>query len=210
MDVPSDQRFHLLGMSGSLRKGSNSSAILRTLRDGLSPDTEMSIFDIGRLPLFNEDDDGKDGPPPAAADLRQEVRKADAIVVVTPEYNHGIPGVLKNAIDWASRPGYDCPLKNKPVKIMTVATSPLGGARAQAWLQEAFVSTLSRVVAGKQVIIGSVGAKVKDGRLVHEDTYLFALNAIDDLIAEACLVQGRPARVIPDAWKRKQPSGPPR
>ena len=207
MDVPSHQRFRLLGLSGSLRRGSNSSAILRALAAGLSPDTEMTIVGLGDLPLFNEDEDIGAGPPAVAA-LRSAVRAADGIVVVTPEYNHGIPGVMKNAIDWASRPGYDCPLKNKPVKIMTVASSPLGGARAQAWLQEAFVSTLSRVVPGKQVIIGSVESKVRDGVLVHEDTALFALDAIDHLIDEICLIQRRPARIVPPAWKRKAPSTP--
>lgn len=208
-DVPQHQRFRLVGWSGSLRRASSSSAILRTLQAGLTPDVTMEIVGLGDLPLYNEDIDEGDGPPAVAA-LRAAVRAADGIVVVSPEYNHGIPGVMKNAIDWASRPGYDCPLKNKPVKIMTVASSPLGGARAQAWLQEAFVATLSRVVPGKQVIIGSVEQKVKDGRLVHEDTALFALAAIDHLLDEITLVQRRPDRVIPDAWKRKSPSKPPR
>ena len=209
MDVPPHQSFRLLGWSGSLRRASSSSAILRTLGTRLSPDTQMQIVGLGDLPLFNEDLDVDGGPDPVAH-LRKAVRAADGIVVVTPEYNHGIPGVLKNAIDWASRPGYDCPLKEKPVKIMTVAASPLGGARAQAWLQEAFVSTLSRVVPGKQVIIGSVESKIKDGALIHEDTALFALDTIDHLLDEICLIQRRPARVIPDAWKRKAPSKPAR
>ncbi|CAN0254969.1 unnamed protein product, partial [Phaeothamnion confervicola] len=191
MDVPPHQRFKLLGLSGSLRKASNSTAVLRTLQAGLTPDAEMEIVPLDDIPPFNEDHDVGPGPGGVPA-LRRAVRSADAIVIVSPEYNHGIPGHLKNAIDWASRPGYDGPLKNKPIKIMTIATSPLGGARAQAWLQEVFSSTLSRVVPGKQVIIGAVEGKVKDGRLVHEDTLIFALNSIDELLDEACLVQGRP------------------
>lgn len=209
MNVPRDQRFRLLGLSGSLRKASNATAILRTLQAHLTPDIEMEIVPLDDIPPFNEDLDVGDGPASVAA-LRRAVRVCDAIVIVSPEYNHGIPGHLKNAIDWASRPGYDGPLKNKPVKIMTIATSPLGGARAQAWLNEVFAATLSRVVPGKQVIIGSVEAKVKDGMLVHEDTLIFALNSIDDVIEEACLVQGRPKRVIPDAWKRRKLDKPPR
>ena len=208
-DVPQHQRFRLLGWSGSLRRASSSSAVLRALQQGLTPDVEMAIVGLGDLPLYNEDIDQGDGPPSVAA-LRAAVRAADGIVVVSPEYNHGIPGVMKNAIDWASRPGYDCPLKDKPVKIMTVASSPLGGARAQAWLHESFVATLSRVVPGKQVIIGSVGQKVKDGQLIHEDTALFALAAIDHLLDEICLVQRRPERIVPQAWKRKAPSAPAR
>lgn len=209
MDVPQHQRFKLLGLSGSLRRASNSTAILRTLKAGLTPDIEMEIVPLDDIPPYNEDHDIGEGPALVAA-LRRAVIACDGIVVVSPEYNHGIPGHLKNAIDWASRPGYDGPLKHKPVKIMTIASSPLGGARAQAWLNEVFASTISRVVPGKQVIVGGVEAKVKDGRLVHEDTLIFALNAIDDLVAEVCLVQGRPKRVIPAAWQRRKLDKPPR
>lgn len=209
MDVSQHQRFKLLGLSGSLRKGSNSSAILRTLRDNLTPDIAMEIVPLDDIPPFNEDHDVGEGPPSVAV-LRRAVRVCDGIVIVSPEYNHGIPGHLKNAIDWASRPGYDGPLKNKPIKIMTIASSPLGGARAQSWLNEVFASTLSRVVPGKQVIIGSVEAKVKDGRLAHEDTLIFALNAIDDVVDEVCLLQGRPKRIVPDAWRRRTLDKPPR
>lgn len=209
MDVPQHQRFKLLGLSGSLRNASNSTAVLRTLRDNLTPDIAMEIVPLDDIPPYNEDHDIGEGPAGVAA-LRRAVIACDGMVIVSPEYNHGIPGHLKNAIDWASRPGYDGPLKNKPIKIMTIASSPLGGARAQAWLNEVFASTLSRVVPGKQVIIGSVESKVKDGKLVHDDTLIFALNAIDDVIDEACLVQGRPKRVIPDAWQRRKLDKPPR
>ncbi len=209
MDVPQHQRFKLLGLSGSLRRAANSTAILRTLKAGLTPDVVMEIVALDDIPPYNEDTDVGEGPAGVAA-LRRAVIACDAIVIVSPEYNHGIPGHLKNAIDWASRPGYDGPLKSKPVKIMTIATSPLGGARAQAWLNEVFAATLSRVVPGKQVVIGGVGQKVQDGRLVHEDTLIFALNAIDDLLDEACLVQGRPKRVIPADWQRRKLDKPPR
>lgn len=209
MDVPAHQRFRLLGLSGSLRKASNSTAVLKTLQAGLTPDVEMEIVALDDIPPFNEDHDIGDGPA-GVPRLRKAVRACDGVVIVSPEYNHGIPGHLKNAIDWASRPGYDGPLKNKPIKIMTIASSPLGGARAQAWLNEVFASTLSRVVPGKQVIIGGIEAKVRDGRLVHEDTLIFALNSIDDVLDEACLVQGRPKRVVPVAWQRRELDEPPR
>ena len=209
MDIPAHQRFRLLGLSGSLRKASNSTAILRTLQASLTPDIAMDIVPLDDIPPYNEDHDVGEGPAGVPA-LRRAVIACDGIVIVSPEYNHGIPGHLKNAIDWASRPGYDGPLKQKPVKIMTIASSPLGGARAQAWLNEVFASTLSRVVPGKQVIIGSVVSKVKDGRLIHDDTLVFALNSIDELVDEACLVQGRPKRVIPEAWQRRKLDKPPR
>ena len=94
MDVPSDQRFKLLGLSGSLRRQSCSSAILRTLRDNLTPDVAMEIAGIDEIPPFNEDHDVGDGPPSVAV-LRRLMRACDGIVIVSPEYNHGIPSTSR-------------------------------------------------------------------------------------------------------------------
>ena len=201
--------YRLLGICGSLRANSFSCAVLTALAKAVAAKAEFECADVGAVPHFNHDL-FVDPLPQGVRALHDQIAAADGLLIVSPEYNHGIPGHLKNAIDWASRPGYDGPFKHKPIKIMTIATSPLGGARAQAWLNEVFASTLSRVVPGKQVIVGGVEAKVKDGKLAHEDTLIFALNSIDDLLDEACLVQGRPKRVIPDAWQRRKLDKPPR
>jgi chromate reductase len=117
--------------------------------------------------------------------------------VISPEYNHGISGVLKNAIDWVSRPGYESVLKNKPVVVMSASNSPLGGVRAQLQLRETFASTLSRVVARRQVVIGQAAQKIADGKLTDEATLDFIGDAIADLMDEIDLV-----RRIPDIQSR--------
>lgn len=141
----------------------------------------------------NEDDEGK-GTYSLVAELKAAIAAADALVVVSPEYNHGIPSVLKNAIDWASRPVEGSALASKPVSVMTAAPSPLGGARARAQLRETFAATASRVMANRRVVIGGVGMKTKDGRLVDQPTLAFALAAIDVLLAEVRML--RAGRVV--------------
>jgi chromate reductase len=98
-------------------------------------------------------------------------------------------GVLKNAIDWVSRPGYDSVLKDKPVSIMTAAPSMMGGVRAQAQLRETFASTVSRVMANRQVVINNAKSKISDGKLTDQPTLEFALKAIDLLIEEVKLLE---------------------
>ena len=93
------------------------------------------------------------------------------------------------SIDWVSRPGYDSVLKNKPVLVMSVSNSPLGGARAQAQLRETFASTLSRVIARRQVVIGQATKKVADGRLIDEPTLAFIGDAVGDLLDEINLLR---------------------
>ena len=178
----------LMGVSGSIRAGSYCTAILRTLGDALPDGVMMNIFGLGDIPPYNEDDEGE-RLPPAIADLRTAITQADGMVVISPEYNHGMSGVLKNAIDWASRPGYASILKDKPVTVMTAGPSMLGGARAQMQLRETFASTLSRVMAHRQVCIGNVANKVEDGRLVDQPTIDFAMSTIHLLLDEVRLLR---------------------
>ena len=117
------------------------------------------------------------------------IETADGLVVISPEYNHGISGVLKNAVDLVSRPGYESVLKNKPVLVMSTSNSPLGGVRAQLQLRETFASTLSRVVARRQIVIGQAPKKIVDGRLVDEANLTFIADAIGDLLDEISLVR---------------------
>ena len=208
MDAPANRPFRLLGLSGSIRRGSNSTAVLRTLKESLPADVELTILGLESIPLYNEDDD-TDTPPAPVAVLRRAIVEADGLVVITPEYNHGISGVLKNALDWASRPSDSAPLVNKPVTTMTSASSILGGVRAQAQLNETLHGTFSRLVPGRQVVIGNAKQKVKDGRLIDEATRLFALNAIERLLDEICMVQRRPPRSSPEeAARRAMAKGP--
>ena len=180
--------FHLLGISGSLRHGSASTAVLTTIAERLPPDATMTLAPLGRLPLYNEDEDRADALH-SVETFRAAVDAADGLVVISPEYNHGLSGVLKNAVDWISRPGYDSVLKNKPVLVISTSNSPLGGVRAQMQLRETFASTLSRVVARRQVVIGQAQKKVVGGRLADEATLAFIADAVGDLLDEIGLLR---------------------
>src|SRR6202012_5271462 len=167
----------LLGLPGSLRKASFSRATLIGLRDNLP---EKVTFDIHepQLPLYNEDDDRRNGPEQVVK-FRDAIKNSDGIVIVTPEYNHGIPGVLKNALDWASRPFGQSVLMGKPVLVISVSPAFTGGVRAHYQVNETLHAIQARAVRGPQVVIGSASEKIRDGRLVDEVTLRFALTAVD-------------------------------
>ncbi|MEP9351410.1 NADPH-dependent FMN reductase [Xanthobacter sp. KR7-225] len=182
-------KVRLLGLSGSIRSRSTNTSILRTLAERIGPRVELSVLDLGGLPPYNADLDTFNGPA-AVADLRTRIADADGLVIASPEYNYGIPGVLKNAIDWASRPAFRSPLKGKPALVMTSSSGTLGGARAQAQIRETLASALCRVVPGRQIAVPSIDDKTQDGRLVHEPTIDLMLAAIAGLLDEIDLVAG--------------------
>jgi chromate reductase, NAD(P)H dehydrogenase (quinone) len=173
----------LIGLSGSIRKESTNTIILQTLAEKLAGKAVLDVFPLNDIPLYNSDLEGDLIPEPVCA-LRAAVAASDGIILSSPEYNHGMSGVLKNALDWVSRPAFNSPLKGKPALLMTSSPGYVGGARAHAQMQETLTSALSRVVARPQVVIASVGHKIADGKLVDEPTIQFALAAIDDLLRE--------------------------
>ena len=179
-------RVRLLGIAGSLRRDSHSLAILRGLQAALGPDVGLDIRDV-RLPLYDEDEDGP-ASPDAVRDFRHAIAESDGLVISTPEYNHGIPGVLKNALDWASRPYGRSVLTGKPFLVVSSSPAFTGGVRAQTQVNETLMSVQALPVLGPQVVIGGVADKVRDGRLVDADSLRFALSAVDRLIA-ACVRQ---------------------
>jgi chromate reductase, NAD(P)H dehydrogenase (quinone) len=180
--------YRLLGLSGSLRRGAYSTAVLETLSDAVAPRAATVFADIGTLPHYDQDLDGADAPAPVAL-LRRQIGEADGLVVVSSEFNHGIPGVLKNAIDWASRPAFASTLIGKPVLIVTSSPAFTGGVRAQARLRETFAATLSRPVVTAEVVIGQVHHKIADGRLIDQISIDFALRAYDALFREIDLLR---------------------
>jgi chromate reductase len=181
-------RTRLVGLPGSLRKSSYSKAALLGLQESLKPTAELTIHDLG-LPLYNEDEDGPAAPDEVRA-FRDTLRVSDGVVIVTPEYNHGMPGVLKNALDWASRPFGQSVLIDKPVLVISVSPAFTGGVRAQAQVNETLLAIQARVVSGPQVVIGNIGDKIRNGLLVDEACLDFALGALDRLIAMAGNVGG--------------------
>src|SRR5687767_819254 len=127
----------ILGIAGSLRKGSFNRAALRAAQTLVPADATLETFDLDGIPPFNEDDEKT--LPSRVAELKAGIRGADAILIVTPEYNYSIPGVLKNAIDWGSRPYGDNAWDGKPVAIMGASVGALGTARAQYHLRQTFI-----------------------------------------------------------------------
>jgi chromate reductase len=123
-------QLRLLGLSGSLRRASNSTAVLRSLRDALATRAALNIFPLHAVPLYNEDDDA-DAPESVRA-LRSAIEASDGVIMISPEYNHGMSGVLKNALDWASRPFGRSTLKSKPVLTMTASPAFTGGVRGSS------------------------------------------------------------------------------
>ena len=176
-------QLRLLGLSGSLRRASNSTAVLRGLQDALAPKARLDIFSLHGLPLYNEDEDGEHAPESVRA-LRSAIETTDGVIMVSPEYNHGMSGVLKNALDWASRPYGRSALRGKPVLTMTASPAFTGGVRAQQQMNETLASIPARPVLRPQIVIGGVHEKVSDGRLVDEATLRFAQAGVDDLLEE--------------------------
>lgn len=163
------KQITVLGISGSLRKGSYNSAALReALR--LAPEgMRIEIADIAQIPLYNEDVYAQ-GFPPAVERLREQIRAADALLIVTPEYNYSMPGVLKNAIDWVSRPP-DQPFAGKPAAVMGVSAGRFGTARAQYHLRQSMVFLDLHLLNKPEVMIGNAGQLFDDaGALTDEAT----------------------------------------
>jgi chromate reductase len=127
----------IFGFAGSLRQGSYNRALLRAAGEMVPPGASLEIFDLTPIPPFNQDMEKQ--PPEVVKTFKQKIRGADALLIATPEYNYSIPGVLKNAIDWASRPYGDNAFDGKPVAIMGASIGMLGTARAQYHLRQVFV-----------------------------------------------------------------------
>lgn len=161
--------MRILGIAGSLRQGSFNRAALRAAQ-GLVPDgAELEIADLAGIPPFNQDEERQ--PPPAVVELKRRVRAADAILISTPEYNFSIPGVLKNAIDWASRPHGDSAWTGKPVAVMGASVGMLGSARAQYHLRQVFVFLDMHPVNRPEVMIATAAQRFDErGQLTDERT----------------------------------------
>ena len=167
----------LLGLSGSLRVGSLNQIALHTL-DSLG--YPIDVFDYGDVPLYDPNAKIK---PAAVARLVAAIESADALIIATPEYNYSIPGVLKNALDWASRPAYQSPFRGKPVAVLSATTSPLGGVRAQQHLKTILLGMVAQVFPWPELAIGNGEAKVSDG-LVKEPEAVARLDAFATAFTE--------------------------
>ncbi len=154
----SSGRFQILGIAGSLRKASYNRGLLRAAREVAPEGVDIDIFDLLPIPLYNGDVEAAGDPAPVR-ELKERIRAADALLIATPEYNYSIPGVLKNAIDWASRPPQDSPLRHKPIALMGASPGGFGTVRSQLALRQVFVFTKSYVLLEPEVHVSAAGDK---------------------------------------------------
>jgi chromate reductase len=159
----------LLGISGSLRRKSYNTAALRVAMSLAPEGVFFDTFDLGSLPLYN-DDVRVEGYPPPVASLRELIAAADGVLIVTPEYNYSVTGVLKNAIDWASRPP-EQPFDGKPIALMGASGGALGTARAQYHLRQMFIFLNAHMLNRPEVMIGGAPSKFDaEGKLTDQAT----------------------------------------
>jgi chromate reductase, NAD(P)H dehydrogenase (quinone) len=178
--------YNVVGFAGSLRRGSYNRALLRAATELAPPALHIVIHDLDGIPLYNGDVEAA-GAPSSVVQLREAIRQADGLLIATPEYNYGVPGVLKNTIDWLSRPPRDSALNGKVAAVMGASPGMMGTARAQSQLRQAFVFTNTYALLQPEVLVGHAHEKFDgDGRLVHQATRDFLatfLQRLADLIA---------------------------
>lgn len=170
MATRSGPSLTFLGIAGSLRAASYNRGLIRVASEVAQAGTTVVPYDLGAIPMFNADVEAN-GDPPAVADFKRAIAAADALVIATPEYNHCVPGVLKNAIDWASRPARRSVLTDKPVAIMGASSGRGATARAQAHLRDGLAYTNGFVLPLPEVLVDFAGEKFDDdGNLTDQAT----------------------------------------
>ena len=177
-----DKKIRILGFAGSLRKDSYNKSLLRAALELVPKDAELETFDLEGIPPFNQDLENQ--PPEKVKEFKAKIRAADAILIVTPEYNYSIPGVLKNAIDSASRPYGDNAFEHKPVAIMGASIGAMGTARAQYHLRQCFVFLTCFALNQPEVMIPFVNDKIdKNGKLTDQKTREKIRELLESLVA---------------------------
>ena len=174
--------MRILGIAGSLRRGSHNRKLLRAAGAALPPGAAFVEWDgLGGLPIFDEDLELT--PPPAAHEFLTAIEEADAVIIATPEYNASLPGGLKNALDWASRPLATNPLRNVPVAVVGASNGAFGAVWAQAETRKVLAAMGARVV-GEEVPVGRASARLADdGRLLDDELEERVRDLLDELVA---------------------------
>ena len=159
----------ILGFAGSLRKNSYNKALLHAATKLVPQNANLEIFDLEGIPLYNQDHEHQ--PPERVKEFKAKIAAANAILIACPEYNYSIPGVLKNAIDWASRPPEDNPFDEKPAAIISASPGRLGGARAQYHLRQTMVALNMHQVNWPEVMLPNAGTEIdENGKIKNEKT----------------------------------------
>ena len=173
--------IRILGIAGSLRQTSYNRGALRAATQLVPEGATIEIFELDGIPGFNQDEE--QNPPEKVAEFKRKIREADAILFVTPEYNYSVPGVLKNAIDWASRPYGDSAWAGKPAAIMGASVGGIATARAQYHLRQMMVFLNMFPINQPEVMIGNAGNKFDEqGNLTDETTREFIRQLLANLV----------------------------
>ena len=174
------QRVRMVGISGSLRRSSYSTGILHALAERVRDTVDLQVVTLENIPLYNEDLD-IDLAVSSVAALKRRMIYSDGVVFSTPEYNHGLPGVLKNTLDWLSRPVFESCLKDKPVSIISSSKAFTGGVRAQYQLRETLISMQAHLVTGPEVVVGSVHHNFAGAAYTDEQGLTFIAQSLERL-----------------------------
>lgn len=181
MATSDKETIKILAFAGSLREGSYNKAVLRAAKELASSSMNIHIFDLEGIPLYNADVEAQ-GDPERVAEFKEAIRGADGLLIATPEYNHGVPAVTKNAIDWASRPPKSAPLNKKPVGILGASPGMTGSARGQSQLRQAFEFTNSYCMPQPEILVYRAHEKFDDdGKLTDEATRKYLAKYLEAL-----------------------------
>jgi chromate reductase len=173
--------LHILGIAGSLRLQSYNRAALHAAQQLVPQGATLEVFDLNDIPPFCQDEERN--PPPKVVEFKRRIRAANAVLFVTPEYNYSVPGVLKNAIDWASRPYGDNAWFGKPAAIMGASIGNIGTARAQYHLRQIFVFLNVFPVNQPEVMISNAATRFDDsGQLTDQETLDHIQKLLEELV----------------------------
>lgn len=165
-----ESTIQILAFAGSLRESSFNKALLRAAKELAPSSMNIEIFELQGIPLYNADVEAE-GNPKRVDEFKEAIRSADGLLIATPEYNHGVPAVTKNAIDWASRPPKNAPLNQKPIGILGASPGMTGSARGQSQLRQAFEFTNSYCMPQPEILVYRAHEKFdEDGKLTDEAT----------------------------------------
>jgi len=193
-----ERPIKILGIAGSLRENSYNKLLLKAASKLLPPFTELEIFEIDKIPLYNQDVE-ETVFPEEVKEFKTKIEAADALLISTPEYNHSYPGVLKNAIDWASRPYGHNSFTEKPTAVISASPGLFGGIGAQDQLKQVLLALNARLVTQPAVIVTSAHQKIdQDGNVLDTNTKQFIVQLITNLVDfTRRLAQRKPTFVAP-------------
>lgn len=186
-----EKQIKILAFAGSLRKGSYNKALVRAAVELVPDSMAIEVFDLEGIPLFNQDFESN--PPQIVKEFKEKIRNSDALLIATPEYNYSVSGVLKNAIDWASRPRADTPLEGKPVAIMSASIGRFGGARAQYHLRQSFIFLNMHPINRPEVMLSDATHNVDaNGTVTNEQTRQLIRQLLEALAAWTIRLREKP------------------